>query len=69
MGINLTKKYRLLKKDKEILVSYLHGEIGRAEAAAAFGVAPQNFPGIVAAVIRYLVQEGEIDITSALKNY
>ncbi len=69
MAINITRPYKLDKAEKEIIETYLHGEITQAEAAKAFGVKRQNFSGIIASITRHMVMEGTINFSSAFKKY
>jgi hypothetical protein len=68
MAINVSRPYKLGNK-KHIIEAYLYGEITQAEAAKAFGVKRQNFPGIIATMVRHMVKEDLINISKALKHY
>ncbi len=68
--VTYLKRPELTKRDRETLATFLNGELSQEEAAADLRLPRrQSVPPLVCNLLRALVKEGKIDITSLLKNY
>lgn len=66
MPLNVTRPYKLGKK-KKIIRQYLLREISQTEAAAAFGITRQNFPLVIATMMRQMVKDDEAFLEAFLE--